>query len=99
MFFVIYGHVFDIDGDAARGLYELNRMRQDCQVADPKKVEFKQARIVLIDRVHVVLRDDLAALRVFLERSKFDKRIWRYHNACSVHPTWRAQPSIFLRGR
>jgi hypothetical protein len=70
-------------------------MRQDRQVADPRKSNL--SRPASLDRVHVVLRDDLAALGVALERRKFDKRFWRDHDARGVHPTMcRAQPSIFL---
>ena len=59
----------------------VDRFFEACQVADAEEIHFKKPdRIsgnVRIKRVHIVLSDDLAALRIVLERSVVIKRFRR----------------------
>src|SRR3989338_677203 len=80
-FFIVQGQFLEIDLNPADFMNSVDRFFEACQVADAEEIHFKKPdRIsgnVRIKRVHIVLSDDLAALRIVLERSVVIKRFRR----------------------
>src|SRR3989338_8820016 len=62
---VVERQVVEVDGDAEAFAHARDRIGEDRKVGEPEKVEFEEPRF--LDGVHVVLRNDVIALRVYLD--------------------------------
>ncbi len=68
------------------GVNTINSVSEDGQVFDTEEVELEEAGAILVHRMHVVLRDDLAAvLCIELYRNNFIERDWRDHYTGCMH--------------